>query len=201
MLEWERKRIPLAIDVPNVLDIYVDEMRRELDGWPGFNYQNWQTAAQFCASNKINLDEALVWADKAIREPFRGAAFGHEDFSTLNTKAAVLEAMGRAAEADVLMARALTLPGTPSFLLYAYGMQLLRSRKNDTALAVFEQNAAQHPEEPYWTELGLARGYTAKGDKARAIRAWENALAHVPDYDKDSIPQHQQTLKALKGGS
>jgi len=201
MLEWERKGIPLAIDVPNVLGIYVDEMRRELEGWPGFNYQNWQTAAQFCAGNRINLEEALVWADKAIYEPFRGAVLGHEDFSTLNTKASVLEAMGRTAEADAIMARALTLPGTEPFLLYTYGMQLLRSRRNDAALAVFEQNAAQHPEEPYWTQLGLARGYTAKGDKVRAIRAWEAALAHIPDFDRDSRPQYERALKGLKSDS
>ena len=50
---------------------------------------------QFCADSKINLEEALLWADKAINGPFRGATVGHEDFSTLSTKAAVLEAMGR----------------------------------------------------------------------------------------------------------
>ena len=48
-------------------------IRKQLQGWPGFDYRNWQSAAQFCADNKINLEEALVWADKAIKEPFRGA--------------------------------------------------------------------------------------------------------------------------------
>lgn len=197
-LTWEQKRIPLVIDVPNVADLYVDEFRRDLDGWPGFDYRNWQTAAQFCADNKIHLDEALVWAEKAIQEPFRGAALGREDFSTLSTKASVLSAMGRTAEADSIMARALTLPATPSFLLYAYGMQLLRARKNEAAVAVFEQNATQHPDEPYWTVLGLARGYTATGDKAKAIKAWEAALAHLPEFDRDSLAQYGQILKGLK---
>ena len=67
----------------NVNERYVAQMRKELEGWPGFNYQNWQKAAQFCADSKINLDEALGWAEKAISDPFRGAAIGHEDFSTL----------------------------------------------------------------------------------------------------------------------
>ena len=62
-----------------------------------------QNAARFCASKKINLEEALVWANKAINDPFRGAAFGVRDFSTLSTKAAVLRALGRDAEADVTM--------------------------------------------------------------------------------------------------
>ena len=61
---------------------------------------DWQNAAQFCADNKINLEEGLVWADRAIKEPLRGAALGREDFSTLQTKAAVLTAMGKDSEAD-----------------------------------------------------------------------------------------------------
>ena len=86
-LQWEKKRVPLRIEVPNVNQLYVEQMRQDLLNWPGFNYQNWQTAAQFSADNKINLEEALVWADKAIHEPFRGATFGVEDFSTVSTKA------------------------------------------------------------------------------------------------------------------
>jgi hypothetical protein len=69
-LQWEKQRVALKIDVPNSLQLYVEQMRKDLLGWPGFNYQNWQNAAQFCADNKINLDEALVWAEKAISEPF-----------------------------------------------------------------------------------------------------------------------------------
>src|SRR5437016_12363537 len=78
--KWEKQRIALKIDVPNSLQLYVDQMHKDLLGWPGFNYENWQNAAQFCVDNKINLDEALVWADKAISEPFRNAAEGRKDF-------------------------------------------------------------------------------------------------------------------------
>src|SRR5262249_43240886 len=46
-LQWENKRIPFKIEVPNVNEFYVAEMRKELQNWPGFNYQNWQNAAQF----------------------------------------------------------------------------------------------------------------------------------------------------------
>src|SRR5205823_3707793 len=93
----ERTRISFShevkIEVPNVNELYAAELRKQLQGWAGFNYRSWQQAAQFCADNKVNLQEALVWADKAINEPFRGAAIGREDFSTLSTKAAVLTAM------------------------------------------------------------------------------------------------------------
>src|SRR6266446_3405325 len=102
-LQWEKKRISFKIEVPNINQLYVDKMREDLLSWPGFNYQNWQNAAQFCADNKINLEEALVWAEKAIHEPFRGATFGVEDFSTMSSKAAVLDAMGRASDADAVI--------------------------------------------------------------------------------------------------
>ena len=92
-LQWEKKRVSFKIEVPNVTQLYVDQIRKDLQGWPGFNYQNWQNAAQFCADNKINLEEALVWADKAINEPFRNAGSGVADFSTLSTKASVLSAL------------------------------------------------------------------------------------------------------------
>ena len=197
-LQWEKKRIPLKIEVPNINELYVDQMRKNLLSWPGFNYQNWQTAAQFCADNKINLDEALIWADKAIKEPFRGAVLGHEDFSTLQTKAAVLGAMGRTQEADKLMESAITLPGTEPVDVYRYGMQLLNEKRNTAAMKIFEANRKQHPTEQFWTSLGLARGYTAAGDKKNAIANWEILLANVPENLAGNKPRWQDALKKLK---
>src|SRR5213075_2209852 len=39
-LQWENKRIPFKIEVPNVNELYVAEIRQQLESWPGFNYQN-----------------------------------------------------------------------------------------------------------------------------------------------------------------
>ncbi|MGH9441501.1 MAG: DUF2911 domain-containing protein [Thermoanaerobaculia bacterium] len=200
-LQWEKKRVPLKIEVPNVNELYVARMREDLEAWPGFNYQNWQTAAQFCADHRINLEEALVWADRAVREPFRGAAIGVEDFSTLQTKAAVLEALGRDGEADALMEKALRFPGTSAFLIYQYGSRRLAAKKNARAMEVFRLNEQRHPEEKFWTTLGLARGYTALGDKKNAIRNWEAALANVPPSQKGSVPRMKSALEKLKSGA
>src|SRR6185295_14128346 len=51
-LQWEKQRVAIRIEVPDSLQLYVDQLRRDLLGWPGFNYQNWQNAAQFCADNR-----------------------------------------------------------------------------------------------------------------------------------------------------
>lgn len=200
-LQWERKRVSFRIEVPNVNQLYVDQIRQDLLSWPGFNYQNWQNAAQFCADNKMNLDEALVWADKAIHEPFRGATVGVEDFSTLSTKAAVLEAMERTPEADKVMDKALDLPGTSMISTHAYGIRLLRASRNERALKVFQLNQQRHPEERFWTYYGLARAFTALNDKPEAIRNWEIAIANVSEERKSMLPQMQAILKKLKDGS
>jgi len=200
-LQWEKKRIPFKIEVPNVNELYVARMRQELQSWAGFRNEDWQTAAQFCADNKINLEEALTWADKAIYSPFRGATVGQETFTNFRTKAAVLEAMGREADADAVMQKALHLPGNDVVMVYVYGMGLLRGGKNAKALEVFTLNKQQHPDEKYWTSLGLARGYTAAGDKQHAIENWEIVLRNVPANMANRTPAFEDALKKLKASS
>src|SRR5499433_3767563 len=197
-LQWEKKRFSLKIDVPNVTELYVAKIRQQLESWPGFRYEDWQTAAQFCADNKINLDEGLTWADKAISGPFRGATIGHEDFSTLQTKAAVLTAMGRETDAEAVMQRALHLAGTDAYPLYAYGVGLLRAGKNTKAMEVFSLNRQKHPDEKFWTNLGFARGYTATGDKQNAISSWETVLKNIPVDLSNRTSAYEQALKKLK---
>ncbi|HTK28584.1 MAG TPA: DUF2911 domain-containing protein [Vicinamibacterales bacterium] len=199
-MQWENKRVAMTIDVPDAIGVYVAAMRKELLGWPGFNYQNWQRAAQFCADNKVNLDEALVWADKAISDPFRGAAQGREDFSTLQTKAAVLHAMNREPEADVVMDKAVRLAGTPAMPIHQYGLRLLAAGRNDRAMAIFRLNRQQHPEDTFVTYVGLARGYASTGDKKNAIANWEIAIRNIPDSQKPNLPVYQKALNDLKSG-
>jgi hypothetical protein len=197
-LQWETRRAAFTIDVPNSLQLYVDQMRRDLLGWPGFDYQNWQTAAQFCADHNINLEEALVWADKAISEPFRNAAQGREDFSTLRTKAAVLRAMGRDADADRVMNKAVARADAPVIGMHQYGTSLIASGKKEEAMAIFKLNRQRHPDDTFVTYVGLARGYTAIGDTKKAIENWEIAIKNIPENQKPNLPAYEQALKALK---
>jgi hypothetical protein len=86
-------------------------------------------------------------------------------------------------------------------LVYAYGMGLLRDKKNAKAMEVFTLNQKQHPEEKYWTSLGLARGYTAVGDKKNAIANWEVVLKNVPANFSSRTPTFEAALKKLKESS
>lgn len=197
-LQWESKRIPLRIDVPNVNELYSVEMGKELRGWAGFDYRNWQMAAQFAADNRVNLEQALMWANKAIYEPFRNAANGREDFSTLLTKASVLTAMGRSSDADTVMDRAMQLPGAPARSIHIYGMRLLADGRVERAMQVFRTNRRVHPEDKFWPHVGLARGYTALGDTKSAITEWEIALRSVPDTEQPNVERFRRALAELK---
>jgi len=195
-LQWENKRSAFTVGVPNVNTLYVDRMREELFGTTiGFTYQPWMEAAQFCAQNKVNLDEALTWADYAISGPY----IGKEDFSSLETKALVLTAMGRDTEADALMTRAVKHPSASVQSIHQYGRSLLAAGKKDKALEVFKLNRQLHGDDKFTTYIGLARGYTAVGDKKNAIRNWEIAIKNLPADQKANLNAYQAEMNKLKG--
>jgi tetratricopeptide (TPR) repeat protein len=197
-LQWENKRIPMKIEVPNGLELYLDKIRYELNGTTtGFRYQGYMEAAQFCAQNKINLQEALMWADSAISQPF----FGRENFSTLQAKAQVLMAMGKEADADAVMSKAIKHPTASMIEVHQYGRSLLNAGKNEKAMEVFKLNQKLHPEEKFTTYAGLARGYTAIGDKKNAIKNWEIAIKNLPANQQRNLPYYEGELKRLKGGA
>jgi tetratricopeptide (TPR) repeat protein len=106
--------------------------------------------------------------------------------------------MGRGAEADAIMDRAIRLPATPSFSIYQYSARLLAAGRKERAMEVARLNEQQHTEEKFWTYLGLARAYTAAGDKNNAIKNWETALLSVPPSQRSQVPAYENALKKLK---
>jgi tetratricopeptide (TPR) repeat protein len=194
VLQWENKKVPMKIEVPNINEVYVSKMRDELRGELGFDYQNLMAAAQFCVANKINLDEALVWADRAITLPY----FGKEDFKSLQTKAMVLRAMGKESDADAIMTKALNHQTATVQAVHQYGRSLLMEGKKEKALEVFKLNRQKHPEDTFTTYVGLARGYTAVGDKKNAIKNWEAAIKNLPEDQKQNLKFYEDELKKLK---
>jgi tetratricopeptide (TPR) repeat protein len=92
----------------------------------------------------------------------------------------------------------LRLPATETISIHQYGMRLLRAGKKEKAMQVFQFNAKQHPEEKFYTYVGLARGYTAAGDKVNAIKNWEIALQNVPEIQKPNRAVYEKALKDLK---
>lgn len=195
-LQWENKKIPFKVEVPNINEIYVGIMRNELRNATGFDPANWARAASFCAQNKINLEEALTWAEASMN-PNNG---GSEDFNGLATKAAVLMAMNKGAEAGAAMDKAIKMPSARMTDIHQYGRTLISLGQNQKALEVFQYNAKTHPEEKFTTFVGLARGYTAVGNKKEAIKNWEIALKNVPAGQEANKGVWEGELQKLKDG-
>jgi tetratricopeptide (TPR) repeat protein len=164
-LLWEELRIPFTIAVPDMPALYIENMRRELRNAQGFQSQGWQAAAQYCLQNNRNLEEALTWAENAISQP----GIGQANFSTLSTKAQILERLKKTTEATAVMAQAMDHPSAQPIEIHQYGRRLLAEGKAKEALAVFQKNAARF-KDAWPVHVGLARGYSAIGDYKTALK-------------------------------
>jgi len=195
-LAWENKRAGFKVEVPNSLELYVEKIREELDGSEaGFRSDSYAAAARFCAQNKVALEQGLKWADDAISMTF----VGQKNFETLSSKAMVLNAMNKPADADIVMKEAISMPGVSVQQVHEYGRSLLAAGRKDKAMEVFQFNKKMHPEDKFTTNVGLARAYTAMDDKKNAIKNWETAIKNIPESQKSNLAYYEGELKKLKG--
>ena len=184
-LKWENLTIPVHIEVPDITELYYQKIKGELEGTPiGFNYLGWVDGANYLAQNKYKLDEALKWADNALAGQF----YSSTNFITMSTKANVLNAMGKTAEAEEMMKKAVNDPTATAMDVHFYARGLQAQNKNKEALEIFLINYKNHPDQVV-TSLGLARGYSANGDYKNAIKYAKVALTMNPD------PQMKKTLE------
>jgi hypothetical protein len=66
-------------------------------------------------------------------------------------------------------------------------------------MEIFRFNRRAHPNDTFWPYLGLARGYSAFGDKRRAITNWEIAIKNIPPALAANRPAFERALRDLKG--
>ena len=190
-LMWEKLEIPFKIEVDYV-QTQLQSFRNELRSDKGFRSDAWQQAAQFAVDNNTSLEEALQWSDYSINAVF----VGEKNFRNYATRAAVLNKLGRTAEADAAMKTAMPLANMQE--LHQYGRQLIQQKKNKEALEVFKLNAQKNPNN-FTTYMGLARGYSANGDFANALKNAQLALPLAPNPpSKDAAEKMIATLKAGK---
>jgi hypothetical protein len=177
-LEWEELQIPFTISVDNVNQLWVDNMRTDLQGFAGFYWQNWQQAADFCAQKKVNLPEGLKWAERAVSDPTWSG--GSENFSTLMTLSRLQAANGNTQESTKNFDKALNHPTADPLQIHQAGRQLLADGKKQEAMRVFQYNAKKYPNR--WpVHVGLMRGYSALGDNKKALEEAKLALPQAPD--------------------
>ncbi len=185
-LQWEELAVPWKIQVAKAEDIYISRLRQELTSVAGFTWMGFNNAAQYCLQANTHLEQGLRWADDSIRKPFIGEA----NFTTLSTKAQILDKMGRGEEGNAVMETAIKLPSATALAIHQYGRQLLAEKRVDAAIKVFEYNASRNGDQ--WpVHVGLARGYAAKGDTKQALEHAKKALGQAPD------PLNKQALEAM----
>ncbi|MGZ3776704.1 MAG: DUF2911 domain-containing protein [Mucilaginibacter sp.] len=189
-LQWEKLVIPFKVEV-DVPATVIASFRRELRSEKGFAWEPWDQAAQYCAQNKTNLDEALMWTDTATSVNFGG----DRSFTAWSTKATVLEALGKNQEAADVMKKAYPYGNMNELYFYARG--LTRMKKGQQALDVFKINYDKYPNQ-FLTNAGMARGYSAIGDYKKALTYALKAQAQVPDPANKSIVETM--VKKLQAG-
>ncbi len=193
-LKWENLVVPIEITVSDAHERYVAGISEKFStGEIVFNADNLMQAASFCVANDVNLEKGLEWAEAATRPPFAGRF----SFRTFAVQSVLLAKLGRDAESAKSWDRALALIANDPKAILFEGWYLL-GVDAETAMKVFELNAERFPEDLFTTNEGLARGYTALGDKKKAIKHWEVAIANVPEADKQFLPFYEQALKQLK---
>ena len=191
-LLWEKLMIPFKVEV-DLNKLQLESFRRELRGERSFSpgWQSYQQAARYTADKNVDLEEGLQWADQAISDQFVGEA----NFVTLSTKADILSKLGRNAEADTIMKKALPLGNMQQ--IHQYGRQLLAQKKTKEALDVFKLNNQKYPNQ-FTTLMGLTRGYSANGDYKNALKYANLALPLAPGAQAKN--QVESMIQKLKDG-
>ncbi|MEO9803606.1 MAG: DUF2911 domain-containing protein [Reichenbachiella sp.] len=167
-LKWEKKAIPFKVEY-DVHEIVLANFRDELRSIPGFGWQGPNQAAQYCAQNNINHEEAIQWVDRSIANT--------KNFNNLATKAQLLTQQNKTAEAQKLRDESVALAnvGQLNFL----GYQMLGQQNYDKAIEYFTLNAKRNPKNANcWDSLGEA--YKTKGDNKNAIKHLKKSLSLNP---------------------
>jgi hypothetical protein len=179
-LHWENLRVPFTIKVPNLVDLYLANLRNELRSTAGFTWRGFQEAAQYClqscGDDQARLQQALQWAESAVAPPL-----GEANFETLSTKAQVLQALGRDAESLEAMRLAVEHPAATAQQIHLAARQLQTQGNTTAAIELWKLNGARFGAETWPVAVGLARAYSASGDYAKALEYARKARTQAPD--------------------
>ncbi len=188
-LQWEKKAIPFKIGF-DVTNIVMNDISNKLRDQTGFTRQTWEQAAQY-ALGAGDTERALEWVNNAQS----GWFFSQKTFANAQLKSAILNQMGKSAEATAEIESVLDIATVIE--THQYGRQLIASGNIDKAERIFKDNAKKNKN--VWpTQYGLGRLYSAKGDYKSALKYLEKALANAPN--PGSKGNVQANIDKLKKG-
>ena len=183
-LKWEKIAVPLHIRV-DVHSLVQASIRKQLRTLGRYAWMSWEEAAEYLLAENVALDDALAYANKSIEIEDR--------IENELTKSKALTALNRGAEASAARERALEVASAVQ--LNDYGTELLQSKHEQDALAVFRLNAKKHPGE-WIAHEGLARVYSSQNNFEMALKEMRLALAGAPESQRDSVAGLVKKLEA-----
>ena len=175
-LKWDKLAIPFNISI-NEEETTLPLIRKQLRGILQYTWEGWYSAANFCYQRKINLEEALKWADRSIQVESR--------FENMGLRADILKALNRPQEAATAQAKALEIANVQQ--LYFYARQMQFQKKGDEALEVFKGLVKRFPDPGVYNHLAKARLASAAGDYATALKEAKEAAAVTPDDQQKTL--------------
>jgi hypothetical protein len=167
-LQWEKLSIPFRVDV-DVDNIVLARMRDQVTGQRGFNAFNLTAAANYFINKKINLDDALAWAQRAALT---------RSWGTLNTLGNDYTALNRLKEADSTMNEAIAFANQNQF--QNYGRSLINAKRLDRWFE-FLNVSQKKIGDVLMVNVGFMSYYSAKSDFKKALEYANKALPQVPN--------------------
>jgi len=175
-MKWEKVAVPFRVSV-DLNSTVIASIKNQMRGHAQYSWEEPNEAATFCLTRKIDLEDALKWADLSIQN--------EERFENLSTKADVLQALNRTDEAKKVRDHAMEL-GTP-VQLYTYARGLQAQKRADEAITIFQSVAKRAPQTVFG-HLAQARIKSAAGDFQAALTEAKAAEAAAPiDAQKQNI--------------
>jgi tetratricopeptide (TPR) repeat protein len=183
-LKWEKIEVPFKITV-DVHERVRESLKKQLRTLSRYTWISWNDAANYLLAEKIDLNDALAYADRSIENEDR--------FENEITKSKVLTALNRQSEAAAAQKKALDI-ATP-FQIHQFARELLAAKRNDEAYLIFRENAQKHPDQ-WFTHEGLARMYSAQGKYDDAGKEIRTALELAPANQKSDLNELLKRLQA-----
>ena len=181
-LRWEKVAVPFRITADK--EATLAHVRNQMRGQAQYLWDGPNDAADWCAQNKINLEEGLKWADRSIQMEDR--------FENEMTRSALLKQLNRESESATARNRAMELANATQ--LYSFGRQSHLQGHKTEAFDVYRMVVKRVPN--HWVgHLANARLMVAGGDFAGALKEIQAAQKGAPDNTKPALAGIQKRIE------
>tara|TARA_R110001599_G_scaffold229588_1_gene428807 strand:- start:10437 stop:11594 length:1158 start_codon:yes stop_codon:yes gene_type:complete len=188
VLDWEKKRIPFTVGF-DTHGMVMTDLSAYLSDTTGLTWRDYNRAAAYAATNSVNLSDGMSWIEKSLAM--------ETNYTNLSTKADLLSAQGKTAEASDLKNNALELSTTTADNYYSHGTRLITMGQLEEAMTIFNRQNERWPD--HWlTAHGYGRIYSAIGDYNKALSYEQVALTKAPQANKGFVEGAIEQLKAGK---